>query len=149
MESLKEFLCQEGYEKYSDAVKLCEQESQDDPETEPFKSKYKAREIWETLKNKVLHLVSSDSGLESGVAVAILNYRLGTNFIETEELSSGQKLLQECINRVEDWRYVQFFIKIEIICIFETFLLKIVLKTSDSVMSDIHMISGANFMNRL
>ena len=104
MDALNEFLCQEGFEKYSNAVDLSEKESQNDPETEPFKSKYKAREIWENLKEKITHLIGDDPGLDGVIAVAVLNYRIGTNFIETEELSSGQNLVLDCVSKLEGQR---------------------------------------------
>ena len=60
VEFIKKWLLADGYERFEEARVLNNETS--DPETEPYVSKYKAREIFKTLKTKIEDFVE-DSGL--------------------------------------------------------------------------------------
>lgn len=102
MDAMQRYLCQEGRDKYVEAVELNDTKSQSDPETEPFKSKYQARENWMSIKTEIeshneYNVQQNETSPTNVFHLAALNYRLGTNFMETEELSSGDEYLKKCI----------------------------------------------------
>lgn len=108
MDSLEQFLSSEGREKFQDAVKLSDIEAQNDPENEPYKSKYKAREIWHELKNKIDEILEEaqpqSSALQDKLPLVVLMLKLGVNYYETDEESTGEEYLAKCINILEDNR---------------------------------------------
>ncbi|KAG7482523.1 KIF1-binding protein [Solea senegalensis] len=123
-------------DKFTNAQNLTEVESRNDPENEPFRSKYKAREllreIYSSLKcfnagegdeesreestvqrppvepvdgqreDECGQDVSGDSaaGLRAAKLGAV-EYYLGVNHVDTEELSAGQEHLMNCMKLLE------------------------------------------------
>ena len=90
-------------EKILKAANLSNEESRNDPESDPYKSKYLAREILQELKNDI-DKNSSDNDDRWGFLIAGLDLRLGVNFIETEELSTGEERLAKCVEALEKHR---------------------------------------------
>lgn len=122
-------------EKFRSAQDLSEIESRKDPENDPFRSKYKAREllkeIYCTLKNVDLddrenedretdgqsgeagdgerihggvnkaHAGDSRAGLRAA-KLGVIDYHLGVNHIETEELSAGEEHLMNCMTSLDE-----------------------------------------------
>lgn len=119
-------------DKFTNAQNLTEVESRNDPENEPFRSKYKAREllreIYCSLKSFEAGEGEEDSGGESGdqrppelpvdgqtedgfgqgfsgdspagmraAKLGAVEYYLGVNHVDTEELSAGQEHLMNCM----------------------------------------------------
>ena len=116
-------------EQFTTALNLTEVESHKDPENDPFRSKYKAREIlreiYSALKNaeateeadgeaadeQVGDGEKDDRGLHGdspagwrAAKLAAVEYYLGVNHIETEELSAGQEHLMNCMKLLDKWR---------------------------------------------
>uniref|UniRef100_A0A7N8WUZ8 KIF-binding protein n=1 Tax=Mastacembelus armatus TaxID=205130 RepID=A0A7N8WUZ8_9TELE len=124
-------------EKFINAQNLVEIESRKDPESDPFRSRYKAREllkeIYCSLKN--FEATEEENGGESGdqrpteqaidgqredgfsqgfsgdspaglqaAKLGAVEYYLGVNHIDTEELSAGQEHLMNCIKLLERCR---------------------------------------------
>ena len=76
--------------KFDEALRLIDQSS-NDPETEPFKSRYAATELFcaikEDLTSKLGKQTSSESGDRLKSAIALTNYYASLNYSETEEYS--------------------------------------------------------------
>ncbi|TRY90524.1 hypothetical protein DNTS_002653 [Danionella cerebrum] len=121
-------------EKFRLALELSENESKKDPENNPFRSKYKARdllnEILCSLKKIELEEygeceneagchseqtveAETENGLGKACAgdspaglraarLAVVQYYLGVNHIETEELSAGEQHLMNCMKLIDD-----------------------------------------------
>ena len=105
LEEINNWLRNEGYEKYKEARRLSEEDSRDDPETDPFKSKYSARSILSDLKAKLASFQDDDIPSEKvKILTAALDYQIGQNYIETEELSTGEEHIERCIKTLEEHR---------------------------------------------
>ncbi|KAM6943024.1 KIF-binding protein [Xenentodon cancila] len=127
-------------DKFTNAQRLTDVESRGDPENEPFRSKYKARELLREIycslksfeagdseedtgggesgdqrppeqpvdgqKDDVLgHGLSGDSAAGRRAAkLGAVEYYLGVNHIDTEELSAGQEHLMNCLKLLERCR---------------------------------------------
>ncbi|XP_063952725.1 KIF-binding protein-like [Lytechinus pictus] len=92
-------------EKYSEARKLSEEASKKDPETNPYKSKYQARELLHEIRKELEN--ASEQGEESKelkFRLALIQYQLGVNFLETEETSSGHEHLIKADSILKDYR---------------------------------------------
>uniref|UniRef100_A0A8C4ZEN2 KIF-binding protein n=1 Tax=Gadus morhua TaxID=8049 RepID=A0A8C4ZEN2_GADMO len=96
-------------EQFTTALNLTEVESRKDPENDPFRSKYKAREIlreiYSALKNfedGQCFYGDSPAGWRAAKLAAV-EYFLGVNHIETEELSAGQEHLMNCMKLIDKW----------------------------------------------
>lgn len=93
-------------EKCEKVQNLLEEESKRDPETEPYKSKYAAREILSSMKSGLANIKdsisSSDPQFEQIEAMygAVL-LLLGTVALETEELATGEEHLMNCLEMLE------------------------------------------------
>ena len=100
---IKAFLTNDGSELFSDAVKLTEVDAKSDPETEPYRSLYKARDVWKSLKSKVESLWNAESSnpVNTTYLFAALDLKLGLNYIETEEKTTGEEHLKQCLTRLE------------------------------------------------
>lgn len=123
MDYLKQWLDEDGYAKYKEAKVLAEETSKTDPETDPYASKYKARDIWKSLKTKIEDF-AEDSGcsnttpispddIDVGIScethisikevltvdmlLTILNFDLANNFIECEEVTTGEEYLEKSL----------------------------------------------------
>lgn len=150
-------------EKFRLAHELSEIESKKDPENNPFRSKYKARDLLKEIhcslkKNQIEEEGEVDNGADSessqtvdgepgndfgkayagdspaGLRVArlaVVQYHLGVNHIETEELSAGEEHLMTCMKLIDKCtttrENVSLFIqaRVNIHCVSEHFLLKV------------------------
>ncbi|XP_064484617.1 KIF-binding protein-like [Ornithodoros turicata] len=91
-------------EDYDRARKLIDNDSLLDPPTEPYRSKYKAREILKEL----LEVIGSDESTELSRLVlvrALLKYDLGTIAADTDELSLGQEYFEDGLKIIGEDRY--------------------------------------------
>ncbi|XP_052469099.1 KIF-binding protein-like isoform X1 [Carassius gibelio] len=119
-------------EKFRLAQELSEVESRKDPENNPFRSKYTARDLLKEIlcSLKKIHfeegeadneadgesrqMVDGEPGSECGKActgdspaglraarLAVVQYCLGLNHIETEELSAGEQHLINCLKLID------------------------------------------------
>uniref|UniRef100_UPI00398E8B10 KIF-binding protein isoform X2 n=1 Tax=Pristiophorus japonicus TaxID=55135 RepID=UPI00398E8B10 len=115
--------------KYSRALNLSEVESKHDPESEPYRSKYAARELLKELKAEVGQWAqagdSEDERAEQRLSqdghwlqkLAVVELQLGLNHTETEELSAGEEHLAKCVRVLEPFKLspaaVSIFIQAE------------------------------------
>lgn len=144
-------------DKFTNAQNLTDVESRKDPDNDPFRSKYKAREllreIYCSLKNFEAGDGEEDSGGESGdqrpteppvdgqredvfgqgfsgdspaglraAKLGAVEYYLGVNHVDTEELSAGQEHLMNCMKLLERCRVssenVSLFIHVRVMLTF-------------------------------
>ena len=80
MASWNAYLQNEGFEKLKEAKHLTEEVSKNDPEDDPFRSMYKARELLETVKKALKKLTDKNerkSSEELIILWAALELRLG------------------------------------------------------------------------
>lgn len=100
-------------EKYEKAEKLVEEESKNDPPTEPFKSHYTAKDILVEIQNNVKNVLSdleanaSNNKRPIEIYTFILGHiviDLGNICIFTEELSAGERYLQHGIDLLTDYK---------------------------------------------
>lgn len=105
LDEINNWLRNEGYEKYKEARRLSEEDSGNDPESDPFKSKYSARNMLSELKAKLESFQDDDITSEKlKILMATLDYQIGQNYIETEELSTGEEHIERCIKTLEEHR---------------------------------------------
>ena len=103
MDAYGRFLTQQAQEKYASAVELNDSECKHDPESEPFKSKYKAREIWVELKTAVDDYCHDDPTDDRWIFLSAgLDLKIGVNFTETEEVTSGEEHLNKCAEVLQE-----------------------------------------------
>lgn len=102
MDTYSQFLTQQAQEKYASALKLNDCDCKNDPETEPYKSKYKARDIWVELKTVAESYCHDDATDERWTFLkAALDLKLGINYTETEELGTGEEHLNKCVEALQ------------------------------------------------
>ena len=87
-------------DKYLTVRKLLDEESKNDPESEPYKSKYAAMEVLKNMQNLLFNSVDNSKQQENEVTsmLGIVYLNEGIVGIETEELKSGQDYLLNCID---------------------------------------------------
>ncbi|XP_005093749.1 KIF-binding protein [Aplysia californica] len=107
MATLEKCLGPEGAELYKQARFLAEEESKKDPEEEPFRSKYKARELYDEINRKVLDKLSVERGDETNkrafLALSLcLELNIGILHMDTEELAEGEDKFMSCLKRIEE-----------------------------------------------
>ena len=103
MDAVSVFLDSEGYELFKKANYLSKEASKNDPDDEPYKSLYEAREILFDLRAKVSDLYSDDSHNKDLLfAVASLDLHLGCNFTDTDETSTGEEHLSRVLKSLEE-----------------------------------------------
>ncbi|XP_068114682.1 KIF-binding protein [Hyperolius riggenbachi] len=99
-------------ETYQRAITASDVESRNDPETEPYRSKYRARE----LLRETRALLGVPRGEEEGddgrrrrmdARLGVIELRLGVNHTETEEMSAGEEHLVKCSKILERHRLSQ------------------------------------------
>uniref|UniRef100_A0A1A9WKD6 KIF-binding protein n=1 Tax=Glossina brevipalpis TaxID=37001 RepID=A0A1A9WKD6_9MUSC len=99
---------------YEKAVQLVNEESKNDPTTDPYKSHYAARdlllEMKEMLKNSLVSVLAeeADDGTDDfiyQVIQAIVCRDLGRIYLFTEESSLGEISLKECIELVKEKKF--------------------------------------------
>ncbi|KAJ8919512.1 hypothetical protein NQ315_002133 [Exocentrus adspersus] len=93
-------------EKYNKVIKLLEEDSKLDPETEPYLSKYLARQILIGMKANIENLIRTEAadGQDNIKLTAMLGavyLYLGMVSIDTEEISTGEKHLEKCKETIE------------------------------------------------
>lgn len=91
-------------EKFRTARTLSTVESRKDPETEPYRSKYSARALLQEVKQLLSAAEEGDEARLLAVRRAVLEYELGVNHTDTEELSAGEEHLQRCTQLLEPHR---------------------------------------------
>ncbi|XP_075072574.1 KIF-binding protein-like [Mixophyes fleayi] len=100
---------------YQQAMTASELESKTDPETEPYRSKYRARELLRVVRallgpgaeeeRQVGEVPQEDDGEHLVTALlAVIEFRLGVNHTETEEMSAGEEHLVKAVGMVERFR---------------------------------------------
>jgi ATPase subunit of ABC transporter with duplicated ATPase domains len=95
-------------DKVPDALKKASDlHSVEDDEKTPFKSKYRARELLKTLHAQLQsceeRMTQQEDSLNEKWANSLVQVELllGTNFVETEELSPGEKMLSSALHRMK------------------------------------------------
>ncbi|XP_059619337.1 KIF-binding protein [Phlebotomus argentipes] len=94
--------------RYDKAVALMEKESKSDPETDPFRSHYAARDILLEIRAGLEKLVigteeaDGETRLIYRFLLGIIYKTLGQLYIFVEESGSARKYLQDCILSLED-----------------------------------------------
>lgn len=100
-------------ELYEKANRLVEEESRNDPPTDPFRSHYKARDVLIVLKKQLDdQLVSVQASEEDGgqddrcyhSLLAFVCRDLGRIYIYTEEQAEGEKMLNRCLELVTPFK---------------------------------------------
>ncbi|XP_065355835.1 KIF-binding protein [Calliphora vicina] len=98
-------------EVYEKAVKLVNEESKNDPPTDPYRSHYEARDLLlqmkENLKNSLVSVQAeeADNGVDDftyKVIQAFVCRDLGRIYVFCEEPSTGENYLNECLDIVKD-----------------------------------------------
>lgn len=86
-------------EKFITVRKLLDEEAKNDPETEPYKSKYAAMEVLKNMQNLLFNSVDNAKQQEDEVTsmLAVVYLNQGIIAIETEELKTGEDELMNCI----------------------------------------------------
>ncbi len=95
-------------EKYEKVRKLLEEDAKRDPETEPYRSKYLASSILKDMKcilDKVLDDVSVECKdyLRYKAMLGAVNLNLGIIAVDTEELSTGEEHLTNCVDGLSEY----------------------------------------------
>ncbi|XP_077115126.1 KIF-binding protein [Ranitomeya variabilis] len=101
---------------YQRAITASEVESKTDPENEPYRSKYRARELLREVRALLAPGAEEESGRQGGsqgdeeeedqgrlqaARLAVIEFRLGVNHTETEELSAGEEHLVKALRLLE------------------------------------------------
>lgn len=101
--NLVTYMLEEGYDKYKKIRHLFDEEGKCDPENDPFRSAYKARELLQELSNKVhVERECDDAHVGLRVIEASLRYQLGLNYIFCEERPCGEEYLQKSVSLLKD-----------------------------------------------
>ncbi|XP_069117870.1 KIF-binding protein-like [Argopecten irradians] len=101
----KDYLEAEGFSQFEEARKLSDEYSLDDPEDDPYLSKYKAREILSGIKEKLKTFFEANPDCEHlRFASAALDVKLGANYVDTEELPTGEEHLLRALDELEKFR---------------------------------------------
>ena len=96
-EELGVWLENEALAQFKDALRLSTDEWKNDPETEPYKSKYAAREILQNLKNKLDSFKANEMNeLRLKSVQSAVDLELGVNYVETDETGTGEELSEQC-----------------------------------------------------
>ncbi|XP_049868335.1 KIF-binding protein-like [Pectinophora gossypiella] len=85
-------------ENYGKVRRLLDEESKNDPENEPYSSKYKAKEILSNMRDSLKQVMSSDSNLDKvklDAMYGVILLNIGIIDMETEELTESEKILTE------------------------------------------------------
>lgn len=99
---LREWVSEHISGDFKEVIRLTITESKNDPPEEPFRSLYSARELLSSLITK---LDSCPDHLKEHkdfkVLSACMQLELGLNYINTEELSQGEQLLEACLQKMD------------------------------------------------
>lgn len=119
-QELDHWLQVDGYSKYTEATRLSTVDSKDDPETEPYKSKYAAREILLELKKKLESFNTDQNNLGGEARLtslkSVVEYDLAVNYIDTEEKGAGECYLNALKEKLEDLRLEPEFCSLVMKC---------------------------------
>ena len=116
MDEIKQFLADGAEEEFAEAMRLNDEQSKKDAETEPYKSMYMAREIWHKLKSDVDRRRELAPDLVQWLFLeAVLDLKLGMNYIYTEEKSTGEERLSNCLSALDSYSH-----QAEAYCIVQT-----------------------------
>ncbi|KAM5142445.1 KIF-binding protein [Mantella aurantiaca] len=97
-------------ETYQQAITASEVEAKKDPENEPYRSKYRARELLREVRAVLgAEEESGEHRDEDGHRIlaarrAVIEYRLGVNHTDTEEMSAGEEHLMKGTRILERYR---------------------------------------------
>ncbi|KAH3855037.1 KIF-binding protein-like [Dreissena polymorpha] len=105
MAAWKEFLTNEGFEKLKEARHFADELAKDDPDEEPYRSLYKARDLLNSVK-KVLKKTADKRHWDADFYFVwcALELKLGTIYIATEEKATGEEHLLGCLEKLEDFK---------------------------------------------
>jgi len=116
MDGIRQFVSDGAEEGFAEAVRLNDEESKKDPESEPYRSMYKAREIWHRLKSDVDRRRESEPDLMEWLFLeSVLDLKLGINYMDTEEKSTGEERLANCLSVLSDHCH-----RPEVCCVMQT-----------------------------
>ncbi|XP_055688315.1 KIF-binding protein [Lutzomyia longipalpis] len=95
-------------ERYDKAIQLMEEDSKSDPESDPFRSHYAARDILLEIRGYLEKLLARDDNDDETVLIykSLLGFiykNLGQLYIFVEEITTGRKYLQDSIVLLEDY----------------------------------------------
>ncbi|XP_019621113.1 PREDICTED: KIF1-binding protein homolog isoform X2 [Branchiostoma belcheri] len=114
------YLQEQGFEEYARARRLSEEESRQDPETEPYRSKYKARELLlglsEALKG-FLDESQAEENVELTLQLGEVFLHLGSNFSDTEEVPTGEKYFSRCADLLQGHKLDQRCVNTILTCL--------------------------------
>jgi tetratricopeptide (TPR) repeat protein len=89
-------------EKYDKVRKLLDEDSKRDPASEPYRSKYAASAILTDMKSILVKLLEDSSSLKYKAMLGVVSLNLGLISIDTEELSTGEEQLMNCVDSLYD-----------------------------------------------
>ena len=116
MDEIRQWLADGAEKEFLEAVRLNDDESKKDPESEPYRSMYKAREIWNKLKSDVdRRRESAPDHTEWLFLESVLDLKLGMNYADTEEKSTGEERLSCCLSALDAHCY-----RAEACCVVQT-----------------------------
>ncbi|KAG6449393.1 hypothetical protein O3G_MSEX006012 [Manduca sexta] len=88
-------------ENYTKVRKLLDEDSKNDPENEPYLSKYRAKIILSNMSESLKKLIGSNAVMDGNRLDAMLGsvlLNIGIIDMETEELTSSEKILMEAVD---------------------------------------------------
>lgn len=89
-------------EKYDKVRKLVDEDSKNDPASEPYRSKYAASAILTDMKSILVKLLEDSSCLKFKAMLGVVSLNLGLIASDTEELSTGEEQLTNCVDSLYD-----------------------------------------------
>lgn len=104
MASIQQLLDDQGRDEFTKACNLDDKDSHNDPTNPPYKSKYKAREIWSELRLNIQNCSDNGDVMSKEIMLAVLELKLGMNYVKTEEIPSGEALLNQAAERMNPYR---------------------------------------------
>ncbi|XP_076463458.1 KIF-binding protein-like [Babylonia areolata] len=101
-----EFLESEGYEQFKKANFLSKEASKNDPEDQPYKSFYEAREILSDLRIRINEIRNGEdpNSKDLLLALACVDLHLGCNYTDTDETSAGEECLLKVLESLEEMK---------------------------------------------
>ncbi|XP_028411013.1 KIF1-binding protein homolog [Dendronephthya gigantea] len=118
-EEFRIWLETQGNLRFKEALKLSKEGSGNDRETEPYKSKYAAREILLNIKNKLESFIVDECELKL-ILISVkcaVHYELGLNHIETDEISTGERYLNGVKENFEEYKLKPEFCIVMVKCL--------------------------------
>ena len=108
----------EANTRFKEAMDLSKEKSKSDPETEPYQSKYAAREILLTIKNKFNSFnIDESQDLRLKSVQSVIDYELGLNYIETDEIHTGERLITSIYEEFEEYQLKPEFCTVIVKCL--------------------------------